>query len=257
MKVDFGKTSNDYRIHRAGFPDEFFERAAGFGIGTGDQDMLDLGTGTGTLARTFALRGNRVTASDISEPQIEQARELDRDAGASVDYRISPAEDTGLPGAAFDVITARKCWHWFDRPKAAAEAMRLLRPDGRLAICHFDWLPFPGSVVEATEALILRHNPQWAGSGGTGIYPDWFTDMAVGGFQDIESFTFDVATTYSHEAWLGRVRASAGIAASLPDAAVEAFNSEHAALLSDQFPADPLTCPHRVFAVMGRKPCED
>jgi len=253
MKVDFGKTSDDYRAHRAGFPDDFFERAAGFGIGTGDQDILDLGTGTGTLARTFALRGNRVTATDISEPQIEQARELDRDAGVSVSHQIAPSEETGLPDAAFDVVTAGQCWHWFDRPKAAAEVMRLLRPSGCLVICHFDWLPIPGSVVEATEALIVRHNPDWTMGGGTGIYPHWFKDLAGAGFRNIESFTFDVATTYSHEAWLGRVRASAGIAASLNDHAVEAFNEEHAALLRDQFPEDPLACPHRVFAVMGRK----
>ena len=46
---------------------------------------------------------------------------------------------------------------------AALEARRLLAPSGRLVIAHFDWLPLPGNVVEATEALIKAHNPPVGG----------------------------------------------------------------------------------------------
>jgi SAM-dependent methyltransferase len=252
--VRFGRTAEDYRRHRAGFPDAFFERIAAFGVGLPGQRLLDLGTGTGTLARGFATRGASVTGLDPSDDMLSQARALDAEAGVTVDYVTASAEATGLEDAAFDVVTAGQCWHWFDRPRAAAECMRLLKPGGALVIAHFDWLPLPGNVVEASEALMLEHNPDWIGAGGTGIYRRWPTDMAVAGFGDIESFSFDVAVPYSHEAWRGRIRASAAIGASLADEKVPLFDEAHAAMLAERFPDDPLAVPHRVFAAIGRKP---
>ena len=83
-------------------------------------------------------------------------------------------------------------------------------------ICHFDWLPLPGSVPEATESLVLQHSPEWGGAGGYGMYPLWAADVSGAGFTGIETFSYDVEVLYSHEAWRGRIRASAGVAASLP-----------------------------------------
>lgn len=251
--IDFGKTALDYRRHRAGFPEDYFARIAPYGIGIQGQRVLDLGTGTGTVARGLARRGCTVTAIDPALSLMEQARELDVEAGVFIDYRQATAEQTGLPDEAFDVVTAGQCWHWFNRRLAADEARRLLRPGGALVISHFDWLPLPGNVVEATEALILKHNPAWRGAGGKGIYPSWFGDLSAAEFSGIESFSFDTNVIYSHEAWRGRIRASAGIAASLVPAAVESFDSELAELLKKNFQNDPLDVPHRVFTVLGRK----
>ncbi|HUT49434.1 MAG TPA: class I SAM-dependent methyltransferase [Alphaproteobacteria bacterium] len=252
--VQFGRTADDYRRHRAGFPDVFFERIAAHGVGTAGQSLLDLGTGTGTLARGFALRGAAVTGLDPSDDMLTQARALDAEAGITVGYVTAKAEATGLDDAAFDSVTAGQCWHWFDRPRAAAECRRILKPGGALAIAHFDWLALPGNVVEATETLIRQHNRGWTMWGSTGIYRDWLTDMAVAGFEALESFSFDVAVPYSQEAWRGRIRASAGVGASLVDAAVARFDEAHAALLETRFPDEPLAIPHRVFAAVGRKP---
>jgi len=61
---------------------------------------------------------------------LEKARELDRQAGVELNYVEGFAESTGLPDASFDVVTAGQCWHWFERSRAAAEALRLLRDGG-------------------------------------------------------------------------------------------------------------------------------
>jgi len=251
--VDFGRTASDYSVHRAGFPPDLFARVAPYGIGMPGQRLLDLGTGTGTLARGFALQGCRVTGLDPAPGMLEKARELDREAGVELNYVEGLAESTGVPDASFDVVTAGQCWHWFERSRAAAETVRLLRDGGAVLIAHFDWLPLPGSVAEATEALILAHNPQWSLAGGCGIYWRWFADLSTAGFIALESFSFDVDQLYSHESWRGRVRASAGVAATLAPAAVERFDTEHAALLARHFPSEPLHVPHRVFALIGRK----
>ena len=110
------------------------------------------------------------------------------------------------------------------------------------------------SVVAATERLIETYNPEWEYGGRGGIHPAWLEDASGAGFRDIETFSFDVAVPYSHEAWRGRVRASAGIGASLPPEAVAEFDAEHARVLAERFPEQPQAAPHRVFAILATKP---
>jgi SAM-dependent methyltransferase len=254
MIIDFGRTADDYATHRAGFPDALFDRLAALGVRMQGAAVLDLGTGTGTLARGFARRGARVTGLDRAAPLLEEARKLDERAGVAIEYRIGRAEETGLPDASFDIVAAGQCWHWFDRPRAAAEAMRLLRPGGRLIHAHLDWLPLPGSVPHATEALILEHNPRWSAANGTGLHGGNLADLSLAGFRDIETFSFDLAIAYTHEGWRGRIRASAGIGASLAEEQIAQFDREHAGLLMRRFPEEPLRIPHRLWAALATRP---
>lgn len=254
MNVDFGKTADDYRTHRAGFPESVFDRLAAFGIGHAGQLVVDLGTGTGSLARGFARRGCRVTGIDTASSMLEAARALDLDAGIEVEYRLAYAEETGLPAASADVVAAGQCWHWFDRPRAALEVARLLRPEGRAVIVHFDWIPLAGNVVRATEGLIEARNPSWKFGNLFGMYPRWLRDLGEARFREIETFSYDVDVPYTPEAWRGRIRASAGVGASLTADEVTRFDRELAELLDAKFPGSPLSIPHRVFAVIARRP---
>ena len=226
--VDFGKTAADYSKHRAGFPPRFFAELEARGLMASGGRALDLGTGAGTVARGLALAGMDVDGVDPAEALMAEAARLDSEAGVAVRYHVGPAEDLSFEDAGFDLVTAGQCWHWFDRPRAAAEAHRVVKRGGVLAIAHFDWLPLAGNVVAATEALILKYNPDWAMGGGSGFYPGWAADLAEAGFQGIESFSFDVAQPYRPEDWRGRIRASAGVKASLDDAATARFAPKYA-----------------------------
>jgi SAM-dependent methyltransferase len=251
-KVDFGLTADDYGKFRAGFPPELLRRLEEGGIVDGETRALDLGTGTGTLARLLAERAASVLGTDPSEQMLEEARAIGGPDGLG--FAAGKAEEIDLPDASLDLVTAGQCWHWFDRPRAAAEAMRVLVDGGRLVIAHFDWIPLPGNVVAATEELIVRHNPDWNMYGGTGMHPLLLADVAEGGFTDIETFSFDLDVPYSHEAWVGRIRASNGVGASLPEDGVARFSADLTDLLATRFPADPLAVPHRVWAVVATRP---
>ncbi len=255
MQPDFSKTASDYGRHRAGFPDSLFERLrTEYGVGLPGQELVDLGTGTGTLARGFAARGCRVLGIDPGEGMLGEAKRLAVEGGLEIDFRVGRAEETGLPDACADGVTAGQCWHWFDSPKAAREVARILRRPGLLVLAHFDWIPLDGNVAQVTETLIEAHNPEWKLGGGVGVHPWWMRSLSEAGFCELETFSYDLDVPYSHEDWRGRIRASAGVGASLSAERVEAFDAELGSLLSERFPEDPLAVLHRVFAIVARLP---
>jgi SAM-dependent methyltransferase len=227
---EWGKTSRDYALYRPGYPQSFYDRVVALGIGLPGQRVLDLGTGTGNLAREFAARGCKVTAIDISERQISEGRALAAQKGLDVDFRVAPAENTGLPEKCFDVITASQCWLYFDRNRVVAETKRLLAPGGRLMTCHLGWLPRQDRLAKQTEDLILRHNPGWSGanlSGHIPCRPDWIAeDFFVSAF-----FVYEEAIPFTPETWRGRMRACRAIGAVMSPSEIRTFDAEFARLL--------------------------
>lgn len=252
--VDFARAADDCAKHGGEYPRELFERLRRLDVGVHQQRILDLGTGTGTLARGFAQQGCEVTGIDRSEELLAVARTLDEQAGVQVDYQVAKAERTGLATHHFEVCCAGQSFHWFKRGKVAREARRLLVPGGRMCIVHFDWLPLPGNVAEATEQLILGYNHRWALAGSTGLYPPWLTDLRAAGFGEVETFSFDVDVPFSHKAWRGRVRASSGVGPSMSRGKVVRFDEKLRLLLLARFPKEPLFVPHRLWAIVCRSP---
>lgn len=251
--VQFGNAAADYSTYRATYPDELFERLDAFDVGREGQSVLDLGTGTGFLARPLVRRGCTVVGCDVDRELLVEGRTASSSSNGPA-YVRARAEHCPFDDDAFDVVTAGQCWHWFDRERATREVRRVLVPGGRLVITHFDWLPVGDNVVAATEDLICEWSPDWPAAGGNGFYPEWAGDVSAGGFENLETFTFDVDVPYTHEAWRGRIRASAGVGGSLPPNEVRAFDDAHAELLTERFPDEPLDVPHRSFTLVCELP---
>src|SRR5262245_13032490 len=156
MAVDFSPTAQDYARHRAGFPPELFRRLRRLGIG-GGRTVLDLGTGTGALGRALARRGSAVVGLDVSAPMLRQAQEAAGREGLSFHPVQARAERLPFPAAAFDLVAAGQCWHWFERAAAAREAARVLVPGGTALLAHLDWICRPGTPGFVSEEVMLRH----------------------------------------------------------------------------------------------------
>lgn len=244
--IDWGKTSVDYAKYRSGPPSRFYQILQALGVGNPEQNILDLGTGTGLLACQFARQGARVAGIDLSANQIERAKKNAIAENLAVDFRCSPAEYTPFDDGTFDVITANQCWLYFDKEKIIPEIKRLLKPHGLLVTSHFSWLPRQDPVAQATEQLVLQHNPAWSASDWSGQIPNepsWAKDH----FNVQGMFWFDAPIGFSHESWRGRIRACRGVGAGLEGVAVEKFDADHQTLLERIVPNE-FTVLHRIDA---------
>ena len=252
--VKFGKTAADYAKYRAGFPPVFFESLAALGVAKPGLRALDIGTGTGTVARGLAKLGCQTSGVDPAEALWRQAEALDREAGVSVRYLTGSAEALPFADGEFALVTAGQCWHWFRPELAAQEIRRVLIAGGHLVICYFDWVTTDGSLTDYTEKLISAENPEWTPLNKPQFFrrrtPEVPTPV---GFEAAEPLELTVPVQYTHEAWRGRIRASAPIGATLPPDRVERFDRAHAEMLRTRFPQEPLTIPHRIWAQVFRK----
>ncbi|TDJ30102.1 MAG: class I SAM-dependent methyltransferase [Gammaproteobacteria bacterium] len=252
--IDWGKTSRDYDRYRPGPPDSFYRKLLALNIGLPGQHLLDLGTGTGLLARRFASEQVEVSGIDISASQIEMASSAAVREGLTIEFNVAVAEDLPFPDQSFDVVTANQCWMYFDLSRAIPEVRRVLRPGGQLLVSHFSFMPHLDPLVRASEKLVLKYNPDWSGADWDGLMPPqprWSRED----FNLVGLFVYDEQIPFTRDSWRGRMRALRGIAASLSEQQVMAFDQEHEALLS-ALAADRFDVWHRIHAQLFQ-PQED
>lgn len=98
--------------------------------------IADLGAGDGSFSLMLAQNAERVIAVDSSAKMIEFAREqAHRNHVKNVDYRLGDMEELPIDDAAVDLAFFSQSLHHALHPeRAVAEAARILRPGGRIAI---------------------------------------------------------------------------------------------------------------------------
>ncbi len=102
-------------------------------------DLLDLGTGTGRMLEVLGPLAARAEGVDLSHDMLTLARAGLARAGLS-HCAVRQGDLYRLPFAAdsFDTAVIHQVLHFLDNPaEAMAEAARVLRPGGRLAIADF------------------------------------------------------------------------------------------------------------------------
>ena len=96
--------------------------------------ILDVACGSGEFCRLAAVRGALVSGIDAAERMIEIARRLVPGA----DLRVGAMESLPWDDHSFDVVTAFNAFQFAtDMLTALAEAKRVARPGGQVAICNW------------------------------------------------------------------------------------------------------------------------
>ncbi|KAM7407752.1 hypothetical protein PAMA_003483 [Pampus argenteus] len=97
---------------------------------------VDLGCGTGQNSRLLAPNFQEVVGIDISDCQLEEARAVP--GYPNITYRKGTAEELPFPDGSVDLLTAASAAHWFDQSRFLAEASRVLKPRGCMALLGFN-----------------------------------------------------------------------------------------------------------------------
>ncbi len=96
---------------------------------------LDVATGGGHTALFLSRQGWSVTAGDISERMLANAKKLCAEAGFALETRMFPAEEIPFANGAFDLVTTRVAAHHFSSPeKFVTEVGRVLKGGGHFLL---------------------------------------------------------------------------------------------------------------------------
>jgi SAM-dependent methyltransferase len=144
FKDHFSKQAADYAQFRPTYPQELFDYLGN--IAPSRELAWDCGTGNGQAAVGLASRFDRVIATDASEKQIRNAQPHER-----VNYRVAPAEDSGIDPGTIDLIMVAQALHWFDLDHFYAEAQRVLKPDGVIAASAYNLLQIEPVIDEVVN----------------------------------------------------------------------------------------------------------
>ncbi|MCI0640598.1 MAG: class I SAM-dependent methyltransferase [Gemmataceae bacterium] len=98
--------------------------------------VLDFGCGHGMAAVIFARRGARVTALDLSQGYVSEARCRSEANKVSIQFLQADAENVPLADESFDRIFGNAILHHLDIERAAREVRRLLKPGGWAIFCE-------------------------------------------------------------------------------------------------------------------------
>jgi SAM-dependent methyltransferase len=144
FKDHFSRQAADYAKFRPGYPPELFAYLGN--IAPSRQLAWDCGTGNGQAAVGLAAVFNCVIATDASENQIANTQSHQR-----VEYRVAPAENSGLESETVDLIMVAQALHWFDLDRFYGEAQRVLKPNGVLAASAYNLLQIEPAIDEVVN----------------------------------------------------------------------------------------------------------
>jgi len=149
FKDHFSSVAAAYANYRPSYPAELFAwlaaQCAGHAL------AWDCGTGSGQAAQGLAPHFQAVIATDASAAQIAQAS-----GPANVRFAVAPAEHSGLEPASVDLLVVAQAVHWFDLGAFYAEARRVLRPDGLVALLTYS-AHSVNPEIDGPSGVFYRH----------------------------------------------------------------------------------------------------
>ena len=128
-KTRFSSRVGDYIKYRPAYPIEILDLLADSCGLNPDSMIADVGSGTGILSKLFLDNDNTVVGVEPNREMREASEKRLADYARFTTLEGS-AEATHLPAHAMDFMLAAQAFHWFDRDKARAEWLRVLRPGG-------------------------------------------------------------------------------------------------------------------------------
>jgi SAM-dependent methyltransferase len=197
FKDHFSKQAADYAKFRPRYPQELFDHLGK--IAPSRRLAWDCGTGNGQAAVGIASVFDHVIATDASEKQIANAQPHER-----VEYRVAPAENSGIESGTLDLIVVAQALHWFDLPRFYQEVSRVLKHNGVLAASAYKFFQI---TPEIDQLVNHRYYDRIVG-------PFWPSERALVEefeklpfpFSEVQMASFEMTAQWDMEQLVGYLR---------------------------------------------------
>ena len=136
----FSGVANQYADFRPHYPAELFDYLGTLVPRT--STVWDCAAGNGQATHDLAARFAKVIATDASKEQVASAT-----PNPKVEFRVAPAEQSGLSNGSVELVTVAQALHWFDFNRFYAEVRRVLKPNGVLAAWAYGINTVEGDAV--------------------------------------------------------------------------------------------------------------
>ena len=191
--------SADYSRFRPTYPDaavSWLRDQCGAG-----SRVLDVGAGTGIFTQVLLKYFNNVTALEPNKDMRDEFCRMLPD----VECLTGSGEDTLLPEAAVDLITVAQAFHWLDEEKFKQEAMRILRPEGSVAIIWNTVIKSDFTV--ARDEVCRKYCPRFSkGYAGKRTPEEGDEFLRFRYFKKVEKVEFDNPFVMDRTVFLGNMR---------------------------------------------------
>ncbi|HEY3974575.1 MAG TPA: class I SAM-dependent methyltransferase [Candidatus Sulfotelmatobacter sp.] len=156
----FSDRVEHYVRYRPGYPAEVLQvLKTECGLQSGHV-IADIASGTGIWTRVLLEHGNHVFGV---EPNAEMRQAGERLLASFPKFTSvsGTAEATTLPNHSVDFVTAAQAAHWFDRARARAEFVRILKPGGWLVLLWNERLTDSTPFLRDYEQLLLTYGTDY------------------------------------------------------------------------------------------------
>lgn len=156
----FSSRVDNYIRYRPGYPRGIVETLRGECGFTPDSVVADIGSGTGILTEIFLRYGNLVYGVEPNREMREAAERFLKDYPRFQSV-VGQAEATTLADKSVNFLTAGQAFHWFDREKTRTEFVRILKPDGWVALIWNERITTSTPFLIAYEHLLKDYSTDY------------------------------------------------------------------------------------------------
>jgi SAM-dependent methyltransferase len=200
----FSDRVENYVRYRPGYPPEVLDLLRTECGLRRNHVVADIASGTGIFTKLLLENGNPVFAV---EPNPEM-REAGRSLLAAYDKLTSvagTAEETTLPSASVDFVTAAQAAHWFDRDRARREFARILKPGGWCVLIWNERRTATTPFLREYEELLLTYGTDYKEvrhERTTAVIHEFFAPVPY------QERVFDLRQQFDYEGAAGRLLSS-------------------------------------------------
>lgn len=200
----FSDRVENYVRYRPGYPPEVLDLLRTECGLRPNHVIADIASGTGIFTKLLLENGNPVFAVEPN-PEMRDAGSNLLAAYGKLTSVAGTAEETSLPSASVDFVTAAQSAHWFDRERARREFARILKPAGWCVLIWNERRTANTAFLRDYEDLLMTYGTDYKEvrhERTTAVIDEFFSPSPY------EERVFDFRQQFDYEGAAGRLLSS-------------------------------------------------